>query len=276
MGRIIHFICRKAMNIEGLGEETVELLFDEGLIRDVADLYTLRADLLSQLPRLGEKSAENIVRSIRASVQVPFHRVLFALGIRFVGETTAKYLAAHFKTLDAVMAATKEELCEADEVGEKIADSIYDYLRDESNRSIIERLRGAGLQFSAELKELKSELFAGLSFVISGKFLNHSRDEIKALIDENGGKNLAAVSGNADYLVAGENMGPAKLKKAQQLGIKIISEEEFERMLKEGGASRSEALEEPQNELKDEPKEEPESEPTQHSQKVEVVQGSLF
>ena len=278
LGRIIHFICRKAMNIEGLGEETVELLFDEGLIRDVADLYTLRADLLSQLPRLGEKSAENIVRSIKGSVQVPFHRVLFALGIRFVGETTAKYLAAHFKTLDAVMAATKEELCEADEVGEKIADSIYDYLRDESNRSIIERLRGAGLQFSAELKELKSELFAGLSFVISGKFLNHSRDEIKALIDENGGKNLAAVSGNADYLVAGENMGPAKLKKAQQLGIKIISEEEFERMLEEGGASRSEVLEEPQsepqNELKDEPKEEPESEPTQHSQKV--VQGSLF
>ncbi|MEE1098657.1 MAG: NAD-dependent DNA ligase LigA, partial [Alistipes sp.] len=278
LGRIIHFICRKAMNIEGLGEETVELLFDEGLIRDVADLYTLRSDLLSQLPRLGEKSAENIVRSIKGSVQVPFHRVLFALGIRFVGETTAKYLAAHFKTLDAVMAATKEELCEADEVGEKIADSIYDYLRDESNRSIIERLRGAGLQFSAELKELKSELFAGLSFVISGKFLNHSRDEIKALIDENGGKNLAAVSGNADYLVAGENMGPAKLKKAQQLGIKIISEEEFERMLEEGGASRSEPLEEPlsepQNELKDEPKEEPESEPTQHSQKV--VQGSLF
>lgn len=278
LGRIIHFICRKAMNIEGLGEETVELLFDEGLIRDVADLYTLRADLLSQLPRLGEKSAENIVRSIKGSVQVPFRRVLFALGIRFVGETTAKYLAAHFKTLDAVMAATKEELCEADEVGEKIADSIYDYLRDESNRSIIERLRGAGLQFSAELKELKSELFAGLSFVISGKFLNHSRDEIKALIDENGGKNLAAVSGNADYLVAGENMGPAKLKKAQQLGIKIISEEEFERMLDEGGASRSEALEEiqsePQNELKDEPKEEPESEPTQHSQKV--VQGTLF
>ena len=278
LGRIIHFICRKAMNIEGLGEETVELLFDEGLIRNVADLYTLRADLLSQLPRLGEKSAENIVRSIKGSVQVPFHRVLFALGIRFVGETTAKYLAAHFKTLDAVMAATKEELCEADEVGEKIADSIYDYLRDESNRSIIERLRGAGLQFSAELKELKSELFAGLSFVISGKFLNHSRDEIKALIDENGGKNLAAVSGNADYLVAGENMGPAKLKKAQQLGIKIISEEEFERMLEEGGASRSEVLEEPQsepqNELKDEPKEEPQSEPTQHSQKV--VQGSLF
>ncbi len=274
LGRIIHFICRKAMNIEGLGEETVELLFDEGLIRDVADLYTLRADLLSQLPRLGEKSAENIVRSIKGSVQVPFHRVLFALGIRFVGETTAKYLAAHFKTLDAVMAATKEELCEADEVGEKIADSIYDYLRDKSNRSIIERLRGAGLQFSAELKELKSELFAGLSFVISGKFLRHSRDEIKALIDENGGKNLAAVSGNADYLVAGENMGPAKLKKAQQLGVKIISEEEFERMLEEGGASRSEAFEEPQSEPQNELKDEPQSEPTQHSQKV--VQGSLF
>ncbi len=227
IGRILHFIRRKALDIEGLGEETVELLYDNGLVHDASDLYDLRADELAPLPRLGEKSAENIVRSIRRSTEAPFHRVLFGLGIRFVGETTAKYLASHFRTLDALMAATREELIEADEVGEKIADAIRDHFADAENRRIVERLRKAGLRFEAEAREQASDALAGKSFVISGKFRDHSRDEMKELIERHGGRNLAAVSGNVDYLVAGENMGPAKLKKAEKLGIRIISEEEF-------------------------------------------------
>ncbi len=231
VGRIIHFIRRKAMDIEGLGEETVELLFDRGLVGDVADLYDLKAEQLAPLPRLGDKSARNIIESIRLSTQVPFHRVLFGLGIRFVGETTAKYLAAHFKSIEAVIGATREELCEAEEVGEKIADAILDYFADAKNRSIIERLQRAGLQFRAAEQESLSEALKGLSIVISGSFLRHSRDELKALIEAHGGKNLSAVSGNADYLLAGDKIGPAKLKKAEQLGIRILSEEEFEAMI---------------------------------------------
>lgn len=228
IGRIIHFIRRKAMNIEGLGEETVELLYENGLVHDAADLYDLRANRLACLPRLGEKSAENIIRSIRRSTEAPFHCVLFGLGIRFVGETTAKYLAAHFHTLDGVMHATREELVEAEEVGEKIADSILDYFADEENRRIIRRLREAGVQTEEVAKERASDTLAGLSFVLSGRFLRHSRDELKESIERHGGRNLAAVSANADYLVAGENMGPAKLKKAEKLGVRILSEEEFE------------------------------------------------
>ena len=182
IGRIIHFIRRKAMDIEGLGEETVELLYENGLVRDVADLYDLQAPQLACLPRLGEKSADNIIRSIRGSVEVPFRRVLFGLGIRFVGETTAKYLAEHFRSLDAVMKATREELTEADEVGGRIADAIIEYFADEKNLAIIRRLRDAGVKFEAEARELASESLAGKSFVISGKFSNHSRDELKELI----------------------------------------------------------------------------------------------
>ena len=231
LGRIIHFIRRKAMNIETLGEETIELLFDSGLISCLADLYDLRAEQLAVLPRLGEKSAANIIQSIRNSTQVPFHRVLFALGIRFVGETTAKYLAAHFRSMDAVMAATREELIEAEEVGAKIADSIVDYFADEQNRAIIERLRSAGLQFEAEQKSMLSDSLAGLTFVISGSFANHSRDELKAMIEAHGGKNLAAVSSNTNFLLAGDKIGPAKLQKATKLGVKIISEQEFMEMV---------------------------------------------
>ena len=227
IGRIIHFIRRKAMDIDGLGEETVELLYENGLVHDISDLYDLKAYQLAPLPRLGEKSAENIVRSIRASREVPFHRVLFGLGVRFVGETTAKYLADHFRSLDAVMHATREELVEADEVGAKIADAIVDYFTDTENLRIIGRLREAGLRFEAEERELASESLAGKSFVISGKFAIHSRDELKELIEMHGGRNLAAVSANVDYIVAGENMGPAKLKKAEKLGVQIISEAEF-------------------------------------------------
>ena len=235
LGRIVHFIRRKAMDIDGLGEETVELLFESGLVRDAADLYDLRAEQLACLPRLGDKSAENIVRSIRRSTEVPFRRVLFALGIRFVGETTAKYLAAHFRSLDAVMAASREELTEAEEVGERIADAIAEYFADETNRTIIRRLRAAGIRTEEEEKALASERLCGLSFVISGTFARHSRDELKELIERHGGRNLAAVSANVDYLVAGAKMGPAKLKKAEKLGIRILTEEEFEE-LAGGGA----------------------------------------
>lgn len=227
LGRIIHFIRRKAMDIDGLGEETVELLFESSLLHDIADLYDLQATQLACLPRLGEKSAENIIQSIRRSTEVPFRRVLFALGIRFVGETTAKYLAEHFRTLDAVMRATREELIETEEVGSRIADAILDYFADEENLRIIRHLRQAGVQTEQETIELTSENLAGLNFVISGSFRDHSRDELKELIELHGGKNLAAVSANVDYLVAGDKMGPAKLKKAEKLGVKIISEEEF-------------------------------------------------
>ena len=235
LGRIVHFIRRKAMDIDGLGEETVELLFESGLVRDAADLYDLRAEQLACLPRLGDKSAENIVRSVRRSTEVPFRRVLFALGIRFVGETTAKYLAAHFRSLDAVMAASREELTEAEEVGERIADAIAEYFADETNRTIIRRLRAAGIRTEEEEKALASERLCGLSIVISGTFARHSRDELKELIERHGGRNLAAVSANVDYLVAGAKMGPAKLKKAEKLGIRILTEEEFEE-LAGGGA----------------------------------------
>ena len=248
LGRIIHFIRRKAMDIEGLGEETVELLFENGLLHDASDLYDLRAEQLAPLPRLGEKSAENIVQSIRNSLEVPFERVLFALGIRFVGETTAKYLAAHFRSLDAVIGASREELVEADEVGGKIADAIIDYFADPENLRIVERLRRAVIRTESEARELASERLAGRNFVLSGKFAGHSRDELKALIERHGGKNLAAVSANVDYIVAGENMGPAKLKKAEKLGVKIISEEEFLRMLADDAPSETEPEPEPKHE----------------------------
>lgn len=231
LGRIEHFVSRRAMDIEGLGEETVELLWQNDMLHDIADIYSLRGERLATLPRLGEKSAANIMQSIDSSRKVPFARVLFALGIRFVGETTAKYLAAHFRSLDAVMAADREQLAEAEEVGAKIAQSIAEYFADEDNRRIVERLREAGLQFEIEERALDSESLAGKSFVISGKFADRSRDEMKALVEAHGGRNLAAVSANVDYIVAGENMGPAKLQKAQKLGIAIITEQELMQMI---------------------------------------------
>ena len=240
IGRILHFIRRKALDIEGLGEETVELLYDNGLVRTVADLYDLRAEQLSPLPRLGEKSAENIIRSIERSKEVPYARVLFGLGIRFVGETTARYLADHFRSLEGLMQASREELVEAEEIGQRIADSILEYFADAANLEIIRRLRAAGLQFETAERKLASEALAGKSFVVSGRF-SRSRDEMKALIESHGGRNLAAVSGNVDYIVAGEKMGPAKLKKAEKLGIRIIDEEEFFRMINGEGAPATQA-----------------------------------
>ena len=227
LGRIVHFIRRKALDIDGLGNETVELLHESGLVSNIADLYDLRAVDLATLPRLGEKSAENIIRSIAASKEVPFARVLFGLGIRFVGETTAKHLAQHFKNIDAVISASKEQLLEAEEVGDKIADAIMEYFADEKNIAIIERLRSAGVQFEQEAKVLHSNSLEGKNIVISGKFINHTRDGLKELIELHGGKNQSGVSANTDFIVAGENMGPAKLQKAAKLGIKILSEEEF-------------------------------------------------
>lgn len=244
IGRIIHFIRRKAMDIDGLGEETVELLYENSLVRNVADLYDLQASQLACLPRLGDKSAENIIRSIRASTEIPFRRVLFGLGIRFVGETTAKYLAEHFRTLDAVLCATREELTEADEVGGRIADAIIEYFADEENLSIVRRLRDAGLCFEAEAREVASDNLAGKSFVISGKFSGHSRDELKELIELHGGRNVSAVSGSVDYIVAGANMGPEKLRKAEKLGIRILSEEEFVVLL--GGENGPQGTNNPQ------------------------------
>lgn len=269
LGRIVHFIRRKAMNIESLGEETVELLFENDLLNNIADLYDIKAEQIATLPRLGEKSADNIIQSINNSREVPFHRVLFALGIRFVGETTAKYLAEHFRSLDAIESASREELTEAEEVGEKIADAIIEYFADERNQQIIERLRNAGLQLTAKEREQASDALAGLTFVISGSFANHSRDELKALIEANGGKNLAAVSANTSYLLAGDKIGPAKLQKANKLGIKIISEDEFIAMI--GGNDTLPTTTEPTPTKEVETKEE-----TTTPNTPQPIQGSLF
>jgi len=253
VGRILHFIRRKALDIEGLGEETVELLHDNGLLRTAADLYDLRAEQLAPLPRLGEKSAENIIRSIERSKRVPFHRVLFGLGIRFVGETTARYLADHFRTLDRLRTAAREELVEADEVGGKIADAILDYFARAENLDQIERLRRAGLQFEAVAEERASDALEGRSFVVSGRF-SISRDELKHLIEAHGGRNVSAVSGQVDYLVAGEKMGPEKRRKAEKLGVRILTEEEFMQLLagapEPGGGQTASTEERPETETK--------------------------
>ena len=231
IGRIEHFVKRKAMDIEGLGGETIELLWENGLIRNISDIYYLDPVQLAALPRLGEKSSANILEGVRLSKEVAFERVLFALGIRFVGETTAKYLASHFRTLDAIAHATIEELSEAEEVGKKIADAIVEYFACDENLQIVERLRSAGLQFEVKDKIRESNALEGKSVVISGKFAGMSRDDMKALVEKHGGRNLAAVSANVDFVVAGDNMGPAKRQKAEKLGVRIIDESEFMAMI---------------------------------------------
>ena len=239
IGRITHFVSRKAMDIEGLGGETIELLWQNGLLHNISDIYYLDPVQLAALPRLGEKSAANIIEGVRLSKDVAFERVLFALGIRFVGETTAKYLASHFRTLDAIAKATKEELSEAEEVGAKIADAIVEYFSNDANLSIIERLRSAGLQFEVKDKVRESNALEGKSIVISGKFAGLSRDDMKALVEKHGGKNLAAVSANVDFIVAGDNMGPAKRQKAEKLGVKILSEAEFMALITQADKQKS-------------------------------------
>jgi DNA ligase (NAD+) len=229
IGRIEHFISRKAMNIDGLGAETADLLYSKGLIGDMADLYDLKKEQLEVLDRMGSKSAENIIASIERSKGVPFQRVLFAIGIRFVGETTAKKLAEALKSLDNIRQALREELLQVDEIGEKIADSIAAFFQKPKNIELIERLKKAGLQLSLSEEETKtlSDKLAGLSIVISGNFAKHSRDELKQLIEKHGGKNLSSVSSNTSYLLAGDKIGPAKLQKAEKLGVKIIGEDDF-------------------------------------------------
>ena len=233
-GRIQHFISRKAMDIDGLGEETVNLMVKQGLIRDFADLYTLDPDQLIPLERMGEKSALNLVQGVQSSIRQPFHKVLFALGIRHVGETVAQKLAQAFGTIDQLHEATEEELLSVDDIGQKIAQSIMDYFAREDNWLRIERLRAYGCQFKAiqeEVQSKESELLAGLSFVVSGVFERLSREELKALIVAHSGKNVGSISGKTSYVVAGEQMGPSKRQKAEKLGIPIISEAEFYKMI---------------------------------------------
>lgn len=220
------------MDISGLGSETIALLYDKGLIKNVADLYRLKESDIAPLEGLGERSAANIISGIEASKQIPFSRVLFALGIRFVGETVAKKLASSLRSMDRIMNASFEELLAVDEIGQKIAASIKAYFADEANVRLVEDLRFFGLK----MEEVESGNIAvsdtlnGLSFVVSGVF-SISRDELKGLIEAHGGKNLSSVTGKTDYLVAGDNMGPAKLEKAQKLGVKIISEQDFMKMI---------------------------------------------
>ena len=232
-GRIEHFISRKAMNIDSLGPETVDDYWQRGLIHDIADLYTLTVADICGNNRGRVKSAQKVVDSIKASLQVPFERVVFALGIRFVGETTAKLLARSFKTMEALEKATLEQLLAVDGVGQVIAESIIHYFHDERCLAILERLRQAGLQMSLSEETLagQTDILSGQSIVISGVFAQHSRDEYKAIIEQNGGKNVGSISKNTSFVLAGENMGPAKLEKAQKLGVRIVNEEEFLKMI---------------------------------------------
>lgn len=228
-GKIEHFISRRAMNIDGLGPETVDMFYRKGLIKNAADLYALKADDIKDLERMGEKSAENIIKGIEKSKNVPFERVLFALGIRFVGETVAKKIAKSFKNIEELEQADMATLTNIDEIGEKIAQSIVSYFAAPANRILIERLKEAGLQFARSEEDMNeyTDKLNGQTIVISGVFTHHSRDEYKALIEKNGGKNSGSISSKTSFILAGDNMGPAKLEKARKLGIRIMNEDEF-------------------------------------------------
>ena len=232
-GKIEHFISRKAMDIDGLGPETVDMFYRLGLIHNTADLYKLTIDDIKGLERMGEKSAENIVTGIAQSKTVPFERVIFALGIRFVGETVAKKIAKSFENIDELKRADLERLVSIDEIGEKIAQSILTYFANEANCELVNRLKEAGLQFYRTEEDLSgyTDKLAGQSIVISGVFIHHSRDEYKELIEKNGGKNVGSISAKTSFILAGDNMGPAKLEKAQKLGITILSEDEFLKLI---------------------------------------------
>lgn len=234
-GRIEHFVGRRAMNIDSLGSETIAQLFDAGLIKDIADLYELKKDDLLNLERMAEKSANNLLAGIEASKNVPFERVLFAVGIRHIGETTAKKLAYYFKSVDALSKATSIELLEVGDIGERIANTIAAYFSDERQVKIIERLKKHGLQFELSEEQLTntSDRLKEKTFVVSGVFSKFSRDEIKKVIEQNGGKNSGSISGKTSYVVAGDNMGPEKLKKAEKLGVPVISEDDFIKMIAE-------------------------------------------
>lgn len=232
-GKIEHFVTRDAMNIDSIGPETIELLYNYGLVKNVADLYALCAEDLMFLPRMGAKSAENMIAGMRTSLQIPFERVLFALGIRFVGATVAKRLARAFKNIDNLMNASFGDLTAVDEIGERIAAAVTAYFANESNRELVERLKGFGLCFEVSEEEAwqHSDLLKGQSIVISGVFMHHSRDEYKDIIEKNGGRNVGSVSKSISFILAGDNMGPSKLEKAQKLGVRIVNEDEFLAML---------------------------------------------
>ena len=230
-GRIVHFISRKAMNIDSLGEETVDLLLRNGIIKNSADLYDITKEQLLPLERMAEKSASNIIDSINKSKEVPFERVLFALGIRHVGATVAKNLAKAFKNIDNLINANFETLIEVEDIGDKIAYSVIDFFKDADNIDIVNRLKNHGLCFEIEESEPKSDKLAGLSIIASGKLQNFSREEIKKVIEDNGGKAVSSISKKTSYLLAGENIGPNKLEKAKKLNIPIITEEEFLKMI---------------------------------------------
>ena len=233
-GKMEHFVSRKAMNIDGLGSETIDLLYSQGLLRNIADIYALTSEDIAKQERLGEKSAQNILAGIEASKQVDWARVLFALGIRMVGETTAKKIVKRFPSIDQLQWATIEQLTSIDDVGEQIANNVIAYFNDLGNLEIINRLRDAGVQMESAVTEdiQQSEILQGKSIVVSGVFAHHSRDEYKAMIEANGGKNVGSVSKKTSFILAGENMGPEKRKKAESLGVEILTEEEFLALLK--------------------------------------------
>lgn len=233
IGKVLHFVSRKAMNIDGLGEETITLLYEQGLVQNIADLYDLRKEDIARQERLGDKSAENILASLEASKHVPWERVLFALGIRMVGETTAKKIARRFRSIDTLQWATRDELNAIDDVGPQIAENVVAYFQDESNLETLMRLRQSGVQMASTEAEPEalSDKLKGKTIVISGVFRQHSRDEYKAMIEAHGGKNSSSISRKTAFVLAGENMGPEKRKKAEELGIELIDEQRFLEML---------------------------------------------
>jgi len=230
-GKIEHFISRKAMNIDGIGAETIDLFFDQGLIKDYADLYSLTSERILQLDRFQEKSTLNILEGLEESKKVPFERVLYAIGIRYVGETVAKKLARHYKSLIYLMKASKEELINVEEIGDVIAESVVQFFSQPENMSLIARMQDAGLKLEIEEEEALSNTLEGLKIVVSGVFDRFSRDELKKLIEQHGGLNVSSVSAKTDFILAGEGMGPSKLAKAEKLGVKVVSEQEFIEML---------------------------------------------
>ena len=232
-GKIEHFISRRAMNIDGLGPETVDLFYQQGLIKDVSDLYQLKVEDIEGLERMGRKSAENIIRSIEQSKSVPYERVLFALGIRFVGETVAKRLSHFAPDIAELFRAQTDTLIKVDDIGEKIAQSVVSYFQNPQNKALVERLQTAGLQMKQSVEQLaeRTDKLAGQSVVISGVFTHHSRDEYKALIEKHGGKNTGSISSKTSFILAGESMGPSKLEKAKKLGIRLVNEDEFLQMI---------------------------------------------
>lgn len=241
-GKMEHFVSRKAMNIDGLGSETIHLLFENGLLKDIVDIYELKVADLARLERLGNKSAQNIKTSCEKSKEVPFERVVFALGIRFVGETVAKKLALAFKNIETLENATYDELIAVDEIGDRIAQSVLKYFADERNVMMLSRLKSHGLTMSVSEDKFQKagDALQGLTFVISGTFSFHSRDEYKNLIEQNGGKNVGSVSSKTSYILAGENMGPEKLKKAESLGVQLINEADFLKMIGAENPSKQE------------------------------------